>query len=156
MHESRPTSSASCKKTIPWLDCDAEIPIGYARNYIAGNGVIVAMLPDHGFTIFISAITHEDYVFIKASAFSGSEGRSIYQMSLNVSDPTRAVKIVQQTDDISNVGFIYNYVTRSVIWAYGNDIKSWSLDDNSITTLTDMCKYSAFENIVFTRSLHVI
>ena len=114
------------------------------------------MLPDHGFIIFISAIIHKDYVFIKAWPLTGSEGRSVYQMSLNVSDPTAAVKIVQETDDISNVGFTYNYVTRSVIWAYGNDIKSLSLDDNSITTLTDICKYSASENIGFTHSFHVI
>ena len=86
----------------------------------------------------------DDLVFIKAAPSSGIEGRSIYQMPLivNGSNPTTADKIVQQSDDISNVGFIYNYKTRSILWAYLKEIKSISIDDNSLTTLADICKYS--------------
>ena len=91
---------------------------------------------------FFTVAADDDIIFIKAAPLSGSEGRSIYQMPLTVngSDPTTADKIVQQDDDISNVGFIYNYKTRSVLWAFEKEIKSISIDDNTITTLADICK----------------
>ena len=89
----------------------------------------------------------DDMVFIKSWPLTGAEGRSIYQMPLSVngSSPTTADKIVQQSDDISNNGFIYNYKSKSVLWAFGKEIKSISIDDNSISTLADICKYSTSE-----------
>ena len=91
----------------------------------------------------------DDLVFIKTWPLSGSEGRSIYQMPLTVNGftPATADKIVQESDGISNVGFIYNYKTRSVLWSDGTEIKSLSIDDNSITILADVCKYHVFKCI---------
>ena len=94
---------------------------------------------EHFYSFLVTA--DDDLVFIKADS-SGNGGRSIYQMPLTVngSNPTTADKIVQQGDDMSNGGFIYNFKTRSVLWAYGREIKRISIDDNSMTTIADICK----------------
>ena len=81
----------------------------------------------------------DDLIFIKVDPSNDNE---IYQMPLEVngSNPTTADKIVQQSDDISNGGFIYNYKTRSVLWVFGREIKRISIDDNSISTIADIGK----------------
>ena len=72
-------------------------------------------------------------------------GRAIYQMPLlvNGSDPTSA-DTIHYSDDVSDHGFVYNYKTRSVLWSEGKEVRSLNIDDDSITTLVDACKYCTF------------
>ena len=72
-------------------------------------------------------------------------GREIYQMPLlvNGSDPTSA-DTIHNSDDMSDTGFTYNYKTRSVFWSEDKEVKSLNIDDESITTLVDICKCCTF------------
>ena len=103
------------------------------------SNVVIIYMPL--FLLFTGAA--QDFVFMKTWPSGG--GRAIYQMPLlvNGSDPTSA-DTIHNSDDMSDTGFTYNYKTRSVLWSEGKEVKSLNIDDDSITTLVDVCKYCLY------------
>ena len=89
-------------------------------------------------TVFFKpGLLDDNFILVKTS----SSLATIYQTPLNNSDGSLAMEVVNTTD--SDAGMIYNYLTRNIIWAESTLVWSMSLDNRTVSLVTDLGKYYA-------------
>ena len=67
--------------------------------------------------------------------------RDVYMIPLNESGTSQAIKVVDLDDNANSGGIIFDGIRRSILYSVSGVIYSKSIDDDTESTLADLCKY---------------
>ena len=87
----------------------------------------------------ICIIARDGFIVVREYS-TDTTNRDIYIIPLYDPDNIQAIKVVDLPDDADAGGVIYDGYRRSILWAEGGVINMVSVDDDSVSTLIDLCK----------------